>query len=142
MLQLGKEILRSGADLIMGHGSHCLQEVEFWPEGAFISSIGNFVYNSPGRYLQEGGLPYSLIARLTVGEGECSVRLYPTFCDNRLSGFNTRPVNALEARTIMGELRRRAVDADVFNDRTILDQDAEGFWYLGNRRPISPRFIG
>ncbi|MER9235705.1 CapA family protein [Mesorhizobium sp. M0622] len=140
MFALAKEAMRAGVDLVIGHGAHCLQQVEFCKEGGLVCSLGNFVYNAPGRYLKESGFPYSLIARLHLGVGEAELRLYPVSCDNRVTDFRTRPVNAMQAALVLSELRRRATLPDQFDHQIKLKKDDFGWWYLQNQVPLSPRF--
>ena len=52
--------------------------------------IGNFVFNSPGRYRKRRVDPFSLIARLIIEERDLTLRLYPIFTDNRVTGYRSR----------------------------------------------------
>lgn len=131
-------LMRAGADIVMGHGAHMLQEVEKLAAGTLVASLGNFVYNSPGRYKKMEGFPYSLVARLSVATGSASLRLYPIHCDNRLTDFHTRPVTADQANEVYAELANRARNTSHFRSAFSLTEDDRG-WHLRNREPLSPR---
>jgi len=62
--QLATDLLKAGADLIIGHGAHMIQEIEKVNNKWIVYSIGNFMFNSPGRYKKLKAPPYSLVARL------------------------------------------------------------------------------
>ncbi|MCH7603919.1 MAG: CapA family protein [Planctomycetes bacterium] len=108
---LGRAIIDAGADLVIGHGSHTLQEIELYQGRWIINSLGNFVFNSPGRYKAENCPPYSFMAMLELrreGEGwGYTIRLYPIFSDNRISDYHPRPVTASEFRSVRNLLRDR-----------------------------------
>ena len=91
--RLAEDIMAAGADLIVGHGAHTLQEIERHPRGWVVYSIGNFMFNSPGRYAQKGALPFSLVGKLVISRGEAelakSLRLFPILTDNKQSGYQT-----------------------------------------------------
>ncbi|MER8980555.1 CapA family protein [Mesorhizobium sp. M0510] len=140
MFAVAKEAMHAGVDLVIGHGAHSLQQVEFCNEGTLVCSLGNFVYNAPGRYAEESGFPYSLIAQLHLGPGQAELRLYPVACDNRVTNFRTRPVNAGQAALVLAELRKRATVPGSFDKQIRLRKDDLGWWYLRNQAPISPRF--
>lgn len=109
---LGRGLIDAGADLVIGHGSHGLQEIEHYRGRLIIYSLGNFVFNSPGRYEGKDVPPYSLMAMLEVqleGEGwGCTLRLYPIFSDNRKSDYHPRPVTAAEFRSVRQLLEERS----------------------------------
>ena len=109
---LGRALIDAGADLVIGHGSHALQEIEHYRGRWIIYSLGNFVFNSPGRYKAEDFPPYSLMAMLELRrEGEewaYAIRLYPIFSDNRISDYHPRPVTKSEFRSIHELLQERS----------------------------------
>jgi hypothetical protein len=92
--RLARSLFAAGADLILGHGAHMLQEVDARAGGAVAYGLGNFVLNSPGRYERNNAPPFSLIARVTLRPaGETwrrTVRLYPIVTDNRLTDYTPR----------------------------------------------------
>ncbi len=68
-----------------------LQEVEQYRGRWIIYNLGNFVFNSPGRYQKKNMDPFSLFARLDVAEKKeamiFSLLLYPIFSDNLITNF-------------------------------------------------------
>ncbi len=89
--------VQAGADLILGHGAHALLECECIGGVPVCYSLGNAVFNSPGRYAHYDMHPYSAIAHVELDEAGCTLRLYPTVTDNRLTDFLVRPVQAAQA---------------------------------------------
>lgn len=134
MEQMSTDLLASGADLVIGHGAHRMQEVLITPSGTTVFSLGNFVFNSPGRYRSLGAPPYSLVARLDLaresGLAGC-LRLYPILSDNRVTGFRPRPVDSSEAREVHALLRNRAASASDFDAAFALARDERG-WHLAS----------
>ena len=47
---LAEKLIDAGADIIIGHGAHMLQEIERYKDKFIIYSLGNSVFNTPGRY--------------------------------------------------------------------------------------------
>lgn len=139
---MNAELLDSGADLVIGHGAHRMQEVLLARSGTTVFSIGNFVFNSPGRYRSHEAPPYSIVARLDLARDDSGtsggLRLYPILSDNRVTGFQPRPVTGSEAKEVHALLRSRAVSGTEFDTAIALDKDERG-WHLACRRAISPR---
>lgn len=99
MRAMAERWVQAGANLIIGHGAHALQGIESVAGVPVCYSIGNFVFNSPGRYAHFNMHPYSAITHVDVGaEGGVDVRAYPIVTDNRLTDFQVRPVDEDEAR--------------------------------------------
>jgi poly-gamma-glutamate capsule biosynthesis protein CapA/YwtB (metallophosphatase superfamily) len=98
--QLAKKLLNSGADLIIGHGAHMIQEFDKIADKWVIYSIGNFMFNSPGRYKKLKAPPYSFVADLTFKEQsqhfQKKLKLYPIVTDNRVTNYQSRYVNEVE----------------------------------------------
>jgi len=92
--RLARNLFAAGADLILGHGAHMLQEVDARDGRAVAYSLGNFVFNRPGRYARNNAPPFSLVARLRLRpDGEDwrrAIRLYPIVSDNRLTDYKPR----------------------------------------------------
>jgi hypothetical protein len=89
--ELAHALIDAGADLILGHGAHMLQEVERYKGRWIVYGLGNFVFNSQGRYEKMSADPYSLVARLDVGDDRgqrrMTLRLYPIYSNNRVTNF-------------------------------------------------------
>ncbi len=97
---LAHSMIQAGADLILGHGAHRLQEIDQFLDRWIIYGLGNFLFNTRGRYDQTQSPPYSLVARLLIEDrGEAlaiRLRLYPIVSDNRLVHYQPRPVTLTE----------------------------------------------
>jgi len=110
---IAKNLVDAGADLIIGHGAHLLQEVEMIEDVVVVYSLGNFVFNSPGRYESKGMRPYSMIARLLIKGEDRSLRLYPTYTNNPNTGYQGRfltPEEFNEAVWLLDEHSRLEAD--------------------------------
>jgi poly-gamma-glutamate capsule biosynthesis protein CapA/YwtB (metallophosphatase superfamily) len=98
--QLAETMTRSGADLVVGHGAHMFQEIARVNDRWVIYGLGNFVFNSPGRYDETDGHPFSLVSVLVgrdTAEGiQLNLRLYPILSDNRQTEFQPRFVTEKE----------------------------------------------
>jgi len=100
----GHALIEAGADLVIGHGAHQLQTVERYRGRWIVYGIGNFVFGSPGRYAQKQAPPYSLIARLQLGETP-RLLLYPIVTDNARVDYRPRFATRAEfvrARNLLG----------------------------------------
>ena len=95
-----RQLIDIGADYIIGHGTHTLDSVENFNRGVAVYSIGNFVFNSPGRFKKRKAPPYGLIASINIkncpdsGEKSKSVsdiKVQPILSDNRITGFKPQP---------------------------------------------------
>lgn len=110
-LPIAKAVLVAGADTVMGHGAHTVQEIERHAGKTVVYNIGNFVFASPGRYDQFDVTPFGFAAllRFTISkEGALVVdaRLYAVATNNRVVGYQPRPVTDTE----FAELRRELVE--------------------------------
>lgn len=102
---LAHDIIEAGADLIIGHGSHMMQEIEVYEGHWILYGIGNFVYNSPGRFSRYDVLPFGLLTRLTVAEcndrSSINVQIYPTCIDNGKTGYQSDFVTEHQFRQVV-----------------------------------------
>jgi hypothetical protein len=110
--RLGRAMARAGANLVIGHGGHSLQEIERVGWTWTIFGLGNFVFNSCGRFRLLGAPPFGLAARLTVWRSSDSLakrlRLYPILVDNRVTDFRVRFVDENEFDAVVGLLKQRS----------------------------------
>jgi hypothetical protein len=92
--KLAGAMMEAGADLVLGHGAHMFQKIEPVRNRWVIYSLGNFVFNSPGRFGKKTAHPFSLVAVLVVretsGNLRCNLRLYPVVSNNRVTDFQPR----------------------------------------------------
>ncbi|KQC08908.1 MAG: hypothetical protein APR62_03800 [Smithella sp. SDB] len=132
---LAEKLIDAGADIIIGHGAHMMQEIEKYKDKWIIYSLGNFVFNSPGRYQDKGVWPYSAISimRFSLENNKMNVsfRLYPTFTDNLLTNYQTHPVNEKDFNKLIEILtNKKAVSANPFSN-LIKGKDEFGFYLEG-----------
>ena len=79
---LGRVLCDAGADLVIGHGSHMMQEITRYGSKWLVYGIGNFIFNSPGRFAGYEVLPFGLIGRLTLRLKEWAVDAEPLSLSN------------------------------------------------------------
>jgi poly-gamma-glutamate capsule biosynthesis protein CapA/YwtB (metallophosphatase superfamily) len=121
--RVADQLLKAGVELVLGHGAHNLQQVQRRSNRWVAFGLGNFVFNSPGRYTKSGAPPFSLVARLIARPGPAawsvSVRLYPTVSDNRLTDYHPRFTTEAEFTDVRELLaaRRRGSPLPVGKDR-------------------------
>lgn len=111
-----KQIAMSGADAILGHGTHMLSDFDTVEGSHVVWSLGNFQFNWAGRHdRMPDAVPYSLVARLQLsleeGQWRADLKLYPTRCDNRAIAYQPRPVSAEEAEEVVEILNTRSPDS-------------------------------
>lgn len=78
-----QQLVENGADLIIGHGAHMMQDIQKIDGKWVLYGIGNGVFNSNGEYDKWGVPPYSLFLQLQINDnGEMSLRVYPLYTNN------------------------------------------------------------
>lgn len=63
-----ERLVRAGADLIIGHGPHRLQPIEYVGAVPVLYSIGNGVFNNDGEFERRGVPPYAAVLRLDLAK--------------------------------------------------------------------------
>ncbi|GAA3742200.1 poly-gamma-glutamate capsule biosynthesis protein CapA/YwtB (metallophosphatase superfamily) [Sphingorhabdus rigui] len=110
-VEIGHALIDAGADIVIGHHAHTLQEIERYKSKWILYGIGNFIFNAPGRYAKyPSSLPFSLVVELVFGGDPTAiprVKLHPFLSDNLQTRYQPRPASADEARIIMGAIRAR-----------------------------------
>jgi hypothetical protein len=123
-------LVDAGADLILGHGAHMLQEIELYEGRWIVYSLGNLVFNSPGRFARFDVPPFSIPARLLVeragGGWRKTLRFYPIVSDNLQTGYQPRFVNGSQFDEVVRALRERSWDAAAFARNTKSGRDGIG----------------
>jgi UDP-N-acetylmuramoyl-tripeptide--D-alanyl-D-alanine ligase len=132
---LAVELLSAGADLIVGHGAHMIQEIEKRRKRWIVYSLGNFMFNSPGRYARYEAPPYSFVGRLVLEpEGRRGLtkrlQLLPIVSDNRLTDYNPRFVTQAEFDDVKSLLDRRPQTRPLEPELTHARRDAEGRFFF------------
>ena len=131
-LAIAHALVRGGADLVIGHGAHRLQEVESVRGTPVVFGLGDFVFNSYGGEWVFRAQGYSLIAALRVrarpgGGRAISLRLYPIVTDSLRTGFRPRFVTAEEFEAVLAMLKARPRSA-VAGGAARLGEDRFGRW--------------
>lgn len=97
---IAERVTAAGVDVIIGHGAHMLQELEKRNNRWVAFGIGNFMFNSPGRYFQKNAPPFSLLAVMRIcHDGKTfsvHFRFYPVMTDNLRTNYQTRFVDSSE----------------------------------------------
>ena len=143
-LELSSSLISAGADLVIGHGAHMLQQCHWSESGTLLLSLGNFIFNSPGRYAKFLAPPVSLIARLEISTKadawSSNLKLYPILTDNLRTDFNVQPVDRAMLASIYSLLAEHAPDASDFRICFEPAEDERGL-HIRLKRPISHRFV-
>jgi len=108
--KLARVLTQIGADLVIGHGSHTLQPIQWMNHKPVIFGIGNGVFNSNGEFEKYQALPYGLVVRINLKAQ--SVQLYPIFTDNLQSFWQPYPVNETQFEQAQHFLTRQLNAAD------------------------------
>lgn len=129
---LSDSIFNCGVDFIIGHGSHMIQEFEKRENKAVLYSIGNFMFNSPGRYKKLDAPPYSSVVSMTIAlvndQFEIDLKLYPIFSDNKVTNYQPRFLNKEEIEDLSKQLIEQKVMAN--SPSTLIPkQDQYGYYY-------------
>ncbi len=126
-------LIDAGVDLILGHGAHRLQEIELYKERWIVYGLGNFMFNSQGRYQKLNQPPFSLAVALDLAvDGDHKpvrrLRIYPLLTDNRVTKYKSRTVTETEMHTVHQLLVSNNVNAgSVFEE---YQNDALGPHYV------------
>lgn len=88
--------INAGADFIIGHGAHTVQQIEKYNDKWILYNIGNFIFNAPGRYKTTGAKPYSLMAKFFVADGKEKLLLYPIYTNNKTNDYQIRELTGEE----------------------------------------------
>lgn len=127
------KMIAAGADLIIGHGAHMMQEIELRRDRWVVYSLGNGYFGSEGEYARRSMPPYSFLARLNLsdpgGKLVLSLRLYPIVSDNQKTRFQPRFVTVAEFREVNTVLEVR--NAGLLAASRALHRDRDEFgWYI------------
>jgi UDP-N-acetylmuramoyl-tripeptide--D-alanyl-D-alanine ligase len=113
---LAQRIVGAGADLVVGHGAHMMQEIARRRGRWVVYSLGNGYFGSEGEYARRKMPPYSFLARLNASDRGGAItlllRLYPIVSDNQKTRFQPRFVSAGEFQDVTMFLDMR--NADLF----------------------------
>lgn len=86
------DVIELGADAVVGHGTHKRDGfIEVKGKPVYLS-IGNFVFNSPGRYSALEAEPSSMVVSFECDNNEINPSYNLMFSDNKQSDFNVYPI--------------------------------------------------
>lgn len=137
---INTSLLKAGADLVLGHGPHMVQQCWVDDRDTSVFSLGNFVFNAPGTLLGKGLPPYGLIARLRLRRLEetwaTDLRLYPIATDEE----EARACPVTEPEAIETYLLLEHHGQRYFRNFFALDRDERG-WCLVRTGPLNRNTI-
>ncbi|MDQ4086513.1 MAG: CapA family protein [Pseudomonadota bacterium] len=120
--ELGRGLIDAGADIVFGHHGHNFQEIERYRGKWIFYGIGNFIFNSFGRWTEFPTMPpYGLLVEMDFaldGSRNPIARLYPILVDNPRTNYQPR---IPEDREAMGALRRLLIRSELSLGRSDLD---------------------
>ena len=132
-----KLIEETDVDLIIGHGAHMIQQIEFYKGCWVIFGLGNFIFNSNTRYDDYHVLPFSAIALLTIdnkwGKLDKSLKVYPIFTDNSKTDYLPRFLTKDEIEKYKRDLYRTNPKVNVLENELNListGKDEYGYYFL------------
>lgn len=118
--ELVHAMIDAGADIVIGHGTHMFQEIERYKNKWIIYSLGNLMFNSPGRYQKKEANPYSCAALV---ESECShkcvamqMKLYFILSDNRKTNYQPRFLKKREMKEALALLKGHTLNSKYGED--------------------------
>lgn len=127
-----EQFIDAGANLIIGHGAHMLQQATFGNDHAVAYSLGNFVFNWAGRFTEHKAPPFGLVARVelsTIDDAwDVGLRLYPFICDNKRTDYRPRPVTDEEFETAWSTLHSADLDGS-FSRHVRTERDSRGLHF-------------
>jgi poly(3-hydroxybutyrate) depolymerase len=95
-----RALREAGVDLIVGHGAHTMQEIEHDGQSWIFYSIGNFLFNTRGRYAAHKAPPFGLplLVQFSLEDDrlQTGLRVYPIVSDNQLTDYQSRFVTKSE----------------------------------------------
>jgi poly-gamma-glutamate synthesis protein (capsule biosynthesis protein) len=122
--ELGRHAIDWGADLVLGHHPHILQELELYRGRLIAYSLGNFVFGS------ESDKTNTSIILLCTFKGKSLVRVeaVPLDVNNYRVAYQPRVLAGTKAESVLGEINaasaRFRTRLTIRNDRGIMDLTA------------------
>jgi len=139
--KLAHRMIDAGADLVIGHGAHKLQEIEEYKGRWIIYSLGNFLFNTYGRYQQKKAPPFSLIAKLEISQRNYNpsflLKLYPIVSDNRITKFQPRPVTKNEFNYVQKLVLTKSSKPKQLQKRIKIGNDSNGMHFILTLRSVA-----
>lgn len=117
---LAKVAINAGAHLVVGHHPHVIQGVEVYKNGLIAYSLGNFIFASYSRRVQDGLI---LQVRFTPS-GLKEAAFFPININNHQVHFRPQPLTGPEAEGVLQELQTLSApfdtDFQIQADRAVL----------------------
>lgn len=120
-------LVDAGADLILGHGAHMMQEIEKVKDAWVVYSLGNGIFNSNGEYSIRHVPPYSFIAQLQIANEQNKLKLYPIYSDNLATFWQPIPVTKRQFDHLINIQKSYGLNIDTKKGVKI-DKDKLGFF--------------
>ena len=95
--QFAHAALEAGADLVYGHGTHCLQGIEIYRGRAILYAVGHSAFDQPGHEKDREGLAVQVQAD---GHGVAGVSLLTLSRDGHNDVFILDPARGAGAETV------------------------------------------
>lgn len=120
-IKYSKAWIDSGADLVIGHGPHMMNRIEYYREKPIVYSLGNFLFPSDFRDRMS---PYNMIFELALveekGQINTKYKLYPLYFNTNSTAPVMRPIDESE---INGFLSMLTDNNDAIMDRINVVQE-------------------
>ncbi len=124
-VQMQKEMSRafidSGADIVIGHGPHMINQIEYYNNKSIIYSLGNFIFNADFRGRMT---PYNLVASLVFKDDiqKPAIELYPVHMNTNSKTPQTRPIEKQEIDEVIKLLCEEDKD-DIIKNSISIDEN-------------------
>ena len=110
--RMAAQFAAAGYRMVVGHGPHIVQPLDFIARMPVLYSVGNFVFGSPGRFAQSGTSGRGLSALTQMhDDGSITLTLHCILTDNAQVRFVPRSCSVEQTRALM-----REVHADIVMD--------------------------
>ena len=97
--RLAHAAIDAGADLVIGHHPHIAQAIELYQSKPIIYSLGNYVFNTTGRFPTLDQPGFVLVANIELSKsGIRAINIQGMFLDNRQVKFRPRPLTINETQ--------------------------------------------
>lgn len=110
---MGHQYIDSGADIVVGCHTHCLQGVEFYKDRPIVYSLGNFIFSRKTT-------DTAMIKLVIHGEGDLSLSMYPCKAEKGLTSMVTDPE---EIRRFNEYIESISYDIRIDNDQILRKSD-------------------
>ena len=130
--EIAHALIDAGADLILGHGAHKIQEIKQYKGKWIVYNLGNFLFNTSGGFQRLNAEPYGMAAMLELTKKShgfaIHVNLYPIFSDNRVTDFQPYFLSKDEAETFLKAMQEKSPELELRlrQDKTM----ATGKYYI------------